>query len=243
MRKGTESCSQQCCSTVFSNISDQEFSQLTQLMNFCRYQKDELIFREKTVSSGIYVLCEGRVKMVQRSQANVKKQLLKLIGPGELLGECTLLDGQGMYTSNARTITESRLAFIEKSDFLNFIQDKHQFALNLIQKISRELKAFQSKLIEASYQTIESRLARLLLLMADKFGIKKDSVIDFDLELSRSELAEMAGVTPETVIRTLSKLKGENLISVDGRQVSIKDKEGLKDLTKSLPIILAENIL
>lgn len=244
MGKGNKSCSQKCCSTVFSNISShQEFSQLTQLMNFCRYQKGELIFRETTAASGIYIVCEGQVKVVQRSQTNVKRQLLKLIGPGELLGECTLLDGQGMYTSNARTITESKLAFIEKSDFLNFIQNKHQIALNLIEKISRELKAFQSKLIETSYQNIEARLARLLLLMADKFGAKRDSGTSLDLELSRSELAQMAGVTTETVIRTLSKLKDEDLITVDGPHIFIKDREGLKDLTKPLPIILAENVL
>lgn len=243
MGKGNRSCSQQCCSTIFSTISSQEFSQLTQLMNFCRYQKGELIFREMTAASGIYVVCEGRVKVVQRSPANVKRQLLKLIGPGELLGECTLLDGQGMYTSNARTIAESKVAFIEKSDFLNFIQDKHQIALNLIEKISRELKAFQSKLIETSYQKIEARLARLLLLMADKFGAKRDSGTSFDLELSRSELAQMAGVTTETVIRTLSKLKGEDLITVDGPHIFIKDRDRLKGLTKPLPVILVENIL
>jgi CRP/FNR family transcriptional regulator len=113
----------------------------------------------------------------------------------------------------------------------------------LIEKLSRELKAFQSKLIETSYQTIEARLSRLLLLMADKFGVKKDLGINLDLELSRSELAEMAGVTPETVIRTLSKLRKKDLIELNDTQVLIKDKESLEELTKPLPIILAENIL
>lgn len=238
-----KNCTRECCSWVFAELSSEEFCELTELMRFGKFEKGEVIFQEGTSSSGLYVVCKGRVKVLQQSQVNVKKQLLKLIGPGELLGECTLFDDQGLYTSLAQTISESELSFIEKDSFIRCIKRKPQICIKLIEKLSRELKAFQSKLIETSYQNIEARLSRLILLMADKFGVKKDSGIDVNLQLSRSELAEMAGVTTETVIRTLSKLREGDLITLDGANVFIKDKKSLQKLTKPLPVILTENIL
>ena len=54
---------------------------------------------------------------------------------------------------------------------------------------------------------------------------------EFDLHLSRKELAELTGMTTESVIRILSKFKSDNLIAINGKTISILDREKLQKIS------------
>jgi CRP-like cAMP-binding protein len=107
----------------------------------------------------------GRPSSSSRGQAG-KRQILKIVGPGELLGEENLFDG-GTHTASARTIEPTRARFIKREDFLDFLVRHPMIALQLAEKVARELQSFQAKLIETAYESCRARLARLLLALAD----------------------------------------------------------------------------
>lgn len=239
--KGCKDCGKEYCSWIFSDLDVQEFSHFTSLVKQIEYDEGETIFRDGVLPFGLHILCEGKVKVTGKS-AGGKRQILKLLGPGEVLGEEALFSN-GPYTTYAKTLEPSVLAFVARDKFLSFIEEHPSVTLKLIEKLSRELKAFQSKLVETAYEGSEERLARLLLVIGEKFGEADLSGLYIGVELSRAELAEMAGIAPETAIRTLSKLKDGGLISLKGHRIVIQDGEGLRSLAKPFPVTVKENLL
>lgn len=242
MNKACGECYKDCCSWVFSDLTKAEFAQLAKLMKPLEIEPGEIVFQEGAPPAGLYIICSGKVKLVKHSPDKAKKQLLKLLGSGELLGEEALFAGEP-YIAHARTLEKTTLRLIEKHDLLNFIGQCPAVALRLIEKLAQELEAFQSKLVETAYLSSEESLARLLSLMADKYGLKENGGLLLDVELSRSELAEMAGICPETAIRILSKFKDEQLIELDKHRIIVLDSKKLRTLAEPFPITPKESLL
>jgi CRP-like cAMP-binding protein len=226
---------------VFAELSEEGQRELGELVRRIDYGKDEVIFQEGEPSFGLYFICQGRAKLAKRSRKG-KRQILKLVGPGEILGEKTMFD-QEVYTAYAKTIEPTILYFIERGAFLDFLRRHPKVALHLIEKLSRELKAFQNRLLEVSYEGSVERLARLLLAVGDSCGVAEDERLYLGLELSRAELAEMAGISTETAIRTLSRLKERGLIEIDGHKIYIRDRRGLERLAEPFFPDTRENLL
>lgn len=253
-------CYKERCSWIFSELSEREFRLFTELVKHVHYEEDETIFQEGALAFGVYIVCQGKVKLVGRSPSG-KRRILKLLGPGEMLGEEGLF-ADGIYTNYARTIEPSLLGFVSRESFLKLVERYPALSFKLLEKLARELGAFQSKLVEAAYERGERRLARLLLAIGERFGRQvavvragADADVDADvdanapealqlgLELSRSELAELVGLAPETTIRTLSRLQRRGLLELKGAKITISDPERLRELADRLPITAPECII
>jgi CRP/FNR family transcriptional regulator len=229
------------CSWLFEDLEHEARDKIRHMVRQFQYPKGETIFQEGDPAFGFYIVCKGKVKLAKHSLKG-KKQILKLLGPGEVLGEKTMFDRE-IYTAYAETLEETKLHFIEREPFLDFLRENPRVALKFIEKLSREIKAFQDKLMEASYVGSLERLARLLLLMGKEYGVQSEKGLDIGVELSRQELAELAGISTETAIRMLSRLKERDLVALEGTKIYIIDREGLGDLAEPFLIALKENLL
>ena len=229
------------CSWLFSGLGEKALEKLRSMSRTLHYERGQVIFEEGEPAFGLYIICRGKVKLAKHSLKG-KKQILKLLGPGEILGEKTLFDRE-VYTAYAETLEATTLHFIEREPFLEFLRTYPEVALRLLEKLSRELKAFQDKLMEASYEGSLERLARLLLMMARKYGRETPKGWEVGVELSRQELAELAGISTETAIRVLSRMRERGLIALEGHKIYILDKEGLARLAEPFLVTLKENLL
>jgi len=236
-----EVCAEGGCSWIFSGLEGEGLARLRALMRPIAYGKGELIFQEGAPAFGLYIICQGKVKLAKHA-GNGKRRILKLIGPGEILGEESLF-GDGVYAAYAKTLEETWARFMGKADFLPFILRYPSVALKLIEKLARELKGFQSKLMEASYESCKGKVARLLLSIAESYGVEERGRLILGLELSRADLAAMAGISTETAIRILSELREENLLALDGQKIIILKKHKLQELAEPFPVTLKENLL
>lgn len=226
---------------IFADLSAEGREELAGLIRRIEYGKDEVVFQEGEPAFGLYFICQGRVKLAKRSSKG-KRQILKLLSPGEILGEKTMFDRE-VYTAYAKTLGPASLFFIERRACLGFLHRHPKVALKLIEKLSRELKGFQQRLLEVSYGGSIERLARLLLTVGESCGVPEGDRLYLGLELSRAELAEMAGISTETAIRTLARLKEHGLIGIKGHKIYIRDREGLGKLGEPLFPSTRENLL
>lgn len=215
---------------IFSDLSTRELAELEKLVRKIKYDRGEIIFPEGAPAFGFYLIFEGRVKSVKRTLGG-KKQILKISGPGEILGETTLFD-KGVHIAYAKTIEKSVLGFIERGDFFGFLTRNPKVVFRMFEKLSEELKAFQCKLAERSYNGSKERLARIILALGES-----------GVELSRTELAEMAGVSSKTAIRTLGELEERGIIAVDERKVTVLDTKSLQNLAEPFPFSLNKNLI
>lgn len=228
-------------SWLFSGLNDSALERLSELSRKVQYGPGEMIFQEGEPSFGFYIISSGKVKLAKYA-SNGKKQILKLLGPGEMLGEKTMFDRE-IYTAHAKTLEATTLYFIERNEFIAFLRDHPEVALRLIEKLSREIKGFQGKLVEITYEGSSERLARLLLLIAKEYGTSTPKGAEIGIELSRTELAELAGMSTETAIRTLSKFKEREMIALEGHKIFLIDKEQLNKLAEPFLVVLKENLL
>lgn len=237
-----ENCEQKC-SQILSDLSKDKLKNLRRMMKSLNYRPGETLFQEGTTAFGVYIVCKGIVKLVKYSMDG-KEQILKLIGPGEILGEKTMLDGS-VYTAFAQSLTDTHTKFIDRAAFMTFLKKNPQVSLKIMEKLSRELKGFQTKLLEVAYTSSSSRLARLLLELGKKFGHENGggkTVIE-NTELRRSDFAGMIGISTETAIRALSEFRKRNLISLHGRKIEILNEETLKDMAEPSLVKLKENLI
>ncbi|MBC7221873.1 Crp/Fnr family transcriptional regulator [Candidatus Bipolaricaulota bacterium] len=235
-----QSC-KHACSYLFSGLSEAARMELASLMRPLELDEGELVFYEGLPAHGLYILCEGKIKVAKRLKGG-RSQILKLLAPGEVLGEKTLFD-QETYTCYAKALEPSRLMFIAREDFLAFMRKYPDVAFRLIEKLSRELKAFGDKLVEISAYSAKERMARVLLELARAFGQRTPDGLDLGVELSRSEIAEMAGVTTETAVRILSEFKERGLLALPGRRIVILKPEELQSMAHPFRTFLRENLI
>ncbi len=204
---------------IFSDLKDKELEKLRESVRTIHYGRGEIIFQEGAPAFGFYLVFDGMVKLVKRSM-RAKSQILKIVGPGEIIGETTLFD-KGSHNAYAKTLDPVTVGFIERGDFFYFLERHPKTIFRLYERLSEELKAFQNKLAERSYSSSKERLARLILHLG-RSGV----------ELSRAELAEMAGVSSKTAIRTLSELESRGIIAIESRKIRILREEYLQKIVE-----------
>jgi CRP/FNR family transcriptional regulator len=218
----------------FASLKPEDYHKLFERARYFERGRGELIFQEGMPASGIYLICRGKVKLVQQTPDRRKKQILKILGTGDLLGEETFFAG-GRHTTYARALEPTQLYFFSGEDFLDFLKRHPEMALKLLERLAQELKACQRMLVELAYERGEERLARLLLELSRKFGVREGEACLIDLRLSRTELAELLGLRPETTIRILSRWRAKGIVALKRQRLVILNEHRLSALARLAP--------
>jgi CRP/FNR family transcriptional regulator len=118
----------------------------------------------------------------------------------------------------------STLLFFPKDDFLQLLHNQSRIAINMIGGLSRFLRQFASQIEELTFKDVPARLARYLIDLAG-------DAAEFNLPISKSQLASNLGTVSETLSRTLRKLSDEGYLQVEGKRITILDYDLLSDLS------------
>lgn len=191
------------------------------------YKPRQVIFHEGTPASGLYVVCHGTVKIYQSDRFG-RGFIIDVATAGTVLGELALEDGES-YSASAEALTESQLSFLPRERLVRFIERHPKTAVRLIASLSKALAAARRKAGELALKRADARMADLLLRLADD-GASGNGSTRIRLTYSRRELAEMIGVSPETAIRLLAKLKRDRMIATSNGEIVIADLERLTRL-------------
>ncbi len=195
------------------------------------YPKGATLFVEGQTPRGVFIICNGRVKL-STSSADGKTLILKIADPGEVLGLAETVSGKP-YQATADVLEPAQANFIAKADFLNFLREHGEPALRVAQQLSENYHFALSEMrtIGLSHSAAE-KLARFLLdWSADKE--KEEGEIRLKLTLTHEEIAQMIGASRETVTRLFANFKRKQLLQVKGSTVVIRDRAALKSLTGS----------
>lgn len=223
-----------CLIKALSFFSEMDQFDLINLSNnkICNfYKKGHIVFYEGRIPTGIYCLEQGRVK-IYRVGMDGKEQIVRLATPGSLLGIRSLLNGE-RYTASAATLQDSVICFINKSFFFHLIEKYPKMNTEIVSYLCKMLKEAEDQIISIAQKPVRERLAESLLILNRVFKPNGKTVIKHKISLPREDLANIVGTATETVIRLLHEFKDENLISIDGRSITLTDINGLKHTTKN----------
>ncbi len=192
------------------------------------YRKRQVIFYEGHQPHGVFVVCTGRVK-VYKTDRKGHQLTVRIVGPGEILGHQPLLAGEA-YAETAEALEESTMAYVEWATFRAMLGTQPAMASRLFAQMARETRAAEDTARDMAMKSSRERLAGQLLNVrgAVQPGTKTPGAIR--LPYTRQDLAELAGLAQETVIRLLTELEGDKVIALSGRQLTIMNGPALERL-------------
>lgn len=192
----------------------------------CQHLKKGSIFlQEGAFPMGVYCITNGKIKIYRHG--NGRDQIIKIVGPGELLGYKSLL-AEESYPVSAETLEDVNLCFIPKSVFLETLYNSASFSHKILKMACKELEIMTESITNMAQKTVRERTAATLLLLNQTYG--SDSLEDGSVQINmrREDIASIVGTATETLIRLLADFKQENLIQIDGRKVIVQNVQGLR---------------
>jgi CRP/FNR family transcriptional regulator, cyclic AMP receptor protein len=224
----TESC-QNCTlrgAGFFCQLPPAAVKDLNAVKSTSVYPKGAVLFLEGQEPRGVFVLCEGRVKL-SMSSSDGKTLILRIVNAGEVLGLTASISGDA-YEVTAETLHPSQVAFVRRDDFLRFVAEHPEASASVARELNSNYKAACEQLRTLGLSaTAPEKLARLLLEWSDAGqGTKQGTRIK--VSLTHEEIAALIGTTRETVTRTLSDFKHRHLVTLQGATLMIPNRKALE---------------
>ncbi|WP_342331260.1 Crp/Fnr family transcriptional regulator [Pedobacter sp. FW305-3-2-15-E-R2A2] len=207
--------------SILSVLSEEELNFLILRQGEQKYGKGEVIFREGVVPSGIYYIHQGKVKKYKIDKTG-KEQIIYVANKGELIGYHAVLSEE-RYPDSAAALESSAISFIPKEDFLTVLHQSPLFAQRLLKVLSHEYTVLSNNISVFANRSAVERLAIALIVIREKFKAESPEGEKVLIDISRSDLANMAGLAKENVIRLLKELKDEGIIGSEGRKIWVED--------------------
>lgn len=210
-------------SILFEGLPEQQVTDIAAIAVLKNFQRGENIFFEGDEGDGFYMVGEGRVKIFKVSFSG-KEHILHIFGQGEPFGEVPVFHGRP-FPANAEALVKSKAIFFPRNKFVLLVEANPSIALNMLAVLSQRLRRFASQIENLSLKEVPARLAGYLIYLSHEQG-DSDEV---ELDISKGQLASLLGTIPETLSRIFSKMSDEGLILVNGRKISLLDRQGLME--------------
>ncbi len=195
------------------------------------YQPGQHVFYEGHVALGLYILCQGRVKLTRLNRKG-QQRLVGILDSGQLLEKQAFQD-QPVHQVTCEVLEPSQICLLDRGTFLKFLEEHGELAVKLVQLLSKEMTAVVDAADQFAFTSARDRLAHLLLELSDRFGEPTPQGSRIMLKLKREDLAQMTAVTVETVVRLLHDFQESELISMHGRELTIVNGERLAKIAKT----------
>jgi CRP/FNR family transcriptional regulator, anaerobic regulatory protein len=205
---------------IFATLSDGDRHRVASVARTRRYDRQELIYVPGD-RPGLHIVHRGQVKTYRVTETG-GEQLLRIVGPGDFLGETAMLTAVEA-TDFAMATQPSEVCSISRDDIHQLLERNPDVALDLLEALAGRLHDAEEQLTSMSGLSVGERLARHLLEQSAAAGTTQ-----FRLASTKKDLASYLGTTPETLSRRLTTMQDKGLIRLGpGRTVQILNRDGL----------------
>ena len=208
-----------------SELSSAALQDLNAVRFSSTYPKNAMIFMEKQPNRGIFIICEGEMKL-SISSSEGKTLILRIAKPGDVVGLMAALSGSP-YEVTAEALRPCQVAFVRRDDFLRLLSRHPEMNEAVVRQLGAQYQTACEQIRTLGLSgSVTERLGRLLLDWSASPNAKLDSRIT--LPLTHEEIAEFIGTTRESVTRALGAFKTRQLIILRGSSLMIPDRAALE---------------
>jgi CRP-like cAMP-binding protein len=212
---------------IFRHLSREESDMINFEKEFRQFKRGELLYSEGSRISGFYCIHSGIIK-VFKTGFDGKEQIIRFAKPGDIIAYRSVLSNEVACTS-ARVIEDCQVCFIPAEILISLVKSNSTFAHELLKLACHELGEANSFITDIAQKTVRERLAEILLLLVEDFGLDEQNFLQ--ISLTREELANIVGTATESVIRLLSEFKTDRLVELNERKIKILNKKGLEKIS------------
>jgi len=213
---------------ILGDLGAEALARLAEKVEMKEIRRRQVLYLPGDPGQAVYFVNGGRVK-VSKVTRDGKELTLAYRGPGEIFGETCLIDG-GPREEMAEAMENALVTEIERTEFERMLQAQALLGYRLTKVLAARRRDVENKIENLVFKDVNSKLAELLLRLANEYGVDDSRGTLVALKITHQEMANLIGSTRETVSLTLSMFKKKGLIATEGRKVIIADREGLRAL-------------
>ncbi len=203
------------------------------------YPKGTMLFVEGQPSTGVYMLCKGRVKLSICSPYG-KVIIIGIAEPGEILGISAAINSNE-YEATAETLELCQVNYLRTTELLAFLRDNPKACLNVARQLSRNYQMACRQVYSLGLtDSVAGKLASLFLGWSctgqvngsnGKNGHNGNGSIYLKNTFTHSDIAEMIGASRESVTRSLKFFRDNEIITLKGTELIIHNRQRLTAMT------------
>lgn len=214
--------------TLFRDLNDAELLKVTEISIAREWKKNSLVFLQGDPMENVYFIYDGKIK-IYKSDVNGKEQIVAIMKKGEMFPHVGFFR-KGDYPAYAEVLEPSTLIAVPISQFENVLIENPELCIKVFKVLGEKIVDLQNRLEEQILNNTYEQIVKLLIRLAQKHGTEQeDGTILLKSEFTNKDLANMIGTTRETISRTLTKMKKDELIEVDEDGNMILDVEILME--------------
>ena len=211
---------------ILADLTTDQLERIDERLVSLAWSEGESLYTAGEPADHLYVIAAGAARAVHTT-ADGQQTVVRMLGPGALFG--ALDPAVAEHTESVDALVTVCALRLDTADFRRVLMEHPSVAVRVLDDVAGRLSAARQEAGERASHSVEQRVARALLRLADTFGQPGRSGAGtlIQLPLSRSDLAGMTGATPESVSRAMSRLRGRGIIDSGRRWTSILDPDAL----------------
>ncbi|PIE90849.1 MAG: cyclic nucleotide-binding protein [Acidobacteria bacterium] len=205
---------------LFDGFEKEDLERILKLTSRREYSKDRILVHENDSGESFFLILNGKVKVTAEGQDG-KEVILSFLGPGEFFGELALVDDEPR-SANVTAVEQTTVLILHRNDFLALLETNGQMMKKFMSILSKRLRHANDQIKSLALLDVLGRIAKLMLDMAEKEGVK---LLDGSVVFRRpthQEIASMVGTSRETVSRMISELNKSRFITISGKDIIVR---------------------
>ncbi len=195
-------------------------------------REGETLFREGEIPRGLYYVQTGCLKLVvnrqlARGRTSTPEYVTKLVSPGEYFGYKALIQETNSKAS-AVAVRKTTVWLYPKELVMATLKNSNPMISYLLHQAAADVESYEMTTQLHYLASVQERIAFQLVILAEKFAVPVPEGLSLNLKLTRNEFAQLASTINESLSRHLTEFKNEGLLEINGKEIIIKDLEGLK---------------
>jgi CRP/FNR family cyclic AMP-dependent transcriptional regulator len=214
---------------LFRGLSQRDVEAIGHSVAMTHCHRGQQVLSPDDLPERIHIIKKGRVR-VYRVTPDGKQLTLDIYEAGTILGDMALLGQDRLPETYAEAVDDAVICTLSPDELRSLIQRYPVIGINVIGHLSRRLRDAERELESMAFARVDQRLARKLIDLSQRFGIKTARGTLIRARLTQQELAEMIGTTRETLAHTLSDMRRQGLLDASGQSVVIRDAERMAEI-------------
>lgn len=211
-------------SRCFSNLESSDLARVRASKTQLHFNKGEIICKQGAYAANILYIYRGCAKNYLEANGG-RNNLISILPEGEMIGLPSLFSGR-IYPYSASALEECIICSFDINQFEDLIKTNGAFASAVIKCLNNSTVQSYDRYIFNKQRPLKGRLAEILLHLSEDIYRSRE----FKMSLSRGDIAEWTHMAPESVTRILSNFKKDNIIGIEGKKITLKDIQQLRQL-------------
>ncbi len=194
---------------VFSELTSFQMAQLADAVTKRRFKRGERIVEQGKWSEALFIILAGRARVLLADRRG-REVILDVLGPGDYIGEISLIDGKS-HSATVEAEAQCDMLVLGQADFNRCLDGNHAMAQSVIKGLAQRLRKADEKIGSLALMDVYGRVAKVLVEMAVSIG---DNQMQIKEKTNRQDIAKLVGASREMVSRVMREFEDQGFIKI-----------------------------